>query len=121
MWQSCRVSELFDKVKNWLSIDQAGELLGISPGKVKRLIEEHSLIALKRDGQPMIPAELIVAGEPLASLKGTVILLLDLGYSLDEAISWLYTYSDVLGSTPIDSLLLGRKAPVRRLAQMVDL
>ncbi|MFM7014365.1 MAG: Rv2175c family DNA-binding protein [Actinomycetota bacterium] len=110
-----------DEISNFLTIDQAAEQLAISPGKVKRLIEEHNLIALRRDGKLMIPAELIIDGEPLPSLRGTIILLLDSGYTLDEAISWLYTPSDVLGSTPIASLLQGRKAPVRRLAQMVDL
>ena len=121
MWQSCSVSDVFEKVGSWLSIDQVAEQLGISSGKVKRLIEEHSLISIKRDGIPMIPAELIVEREPLAALRGTVILLLDLGYSLEEAKQWLYTESEVLGSTPVASLLAGRKAPVRRLAQMVDL
>jgi hypothetical protein len=69
----------------------------------------------------MIPAELIVDGEPLAPLRGTIILLLDSGYSIEESVQWLYTHSDVLGQTPLQSLLEGKKAPVRRLAQMIDL
>jgi excisionase family DNA binding protein len=110
-----------DKVSAWLSIQEVAERLGITPGKVNRLLEEHKLIAIKRDGQLMIPAELIVDGEPLASLRGTIILLQDSGYSIDEAIEWLYTDSEVLGQSPIASLLEGKKAPVRRLAQMIDL
>jgi excisionase family DNA binding protein len=110
-----------DKVSAWLSIQEVAERLGITPGKVNRLLEEHNLIAIKRDGQLMIPAELIVDGEPLASLRGTIILLQDSGYSIDEAIEWLYTDSEVLGQSPIASLLEGKKAPVRRLAQMIDL
>ena len=110
-----------DGISNWLTISEAAELLGIPKGKVNRLLEEHSLVALKRDGELMIPAELIVAGEPLAPLRGTIILLLDSGYSIEEAIDWLYTHSDVLGQTPLESLLEGKKAPVRRLAQMLDI
>lgn len=110
-----------DSVTNWLSILEVSEALGIPKGKVNRLLEEYSLVAVKKDGQLMIPAELIVDGEPLPSLRGTIILLLDSGYSIEESVQWLYTYSEVLGQTPLQSLLEGKKAPVRRLAQMLDL
>lgn len=110
-----------DNVTNWLSIDQAAEALSIPKGKVNRLLEEYSLVAQKRDGKLMIPAEFIVNGEPLASLRGTIIMLLDSGYSIEEGLDWLFTHSDVLGQTPLQSLLEGKKAPVRRLAQMLDI
>ena len=110
-----------DGISKWLTIAEAAELLGIAKGKVNRLLEEHSLVALKRNGALMIPADFIVDKEPLAPLRGTIILLLDSGYSVEEAIDWLYTHSDVLGQTPLQSLLEGKKAPVRRLAQMLDI
>lgn len=110
-----------DGVSKWLTIQEAADLLGIPKGKVNRLIEEHYLVSLKRDGEAMIPAEFIVGNEPLPALRGTIILLLDSGYNLEEAVDWLYRHSDVLGQTPLKSLLEGKKAPVRRLAQMLDL
>ncbi|CAB4626413.1 unannotated protein [freshwater metagenome] len=110
-----------DGVTNWLTILEAAELLNIPKGKVNRLLEEHTLVAVKRDGHLMIPAELIVAGEPLPPLRGTIIMLQDSGYSIEESIDWLYTHSDVLGQTPLQSLIEGKKAPVRRLAQMLDI
>lgn len=115
------MSKSTDSVTNWLTLQEAADLMGIPKGKVNRLLEEHSLVAVKRDGQLMIPAELIVDKEPLAPLRGTVILLMDSGYSIEESIDWLYTHSEVLGQTPLQSLLEGKKAPVRRLAQMLDL
>lgn len=115
------MSNSTDAVSKWLTMAEAAELLSIPKGKVNRLLEEHFLVALKRDGELMIPAELIVQGEPLPPLRGTIILLLDSGYSIEEAIDWLYTHSDVLGQTPLQSLLEGKKAPVRRLAQMLDI
>jgi len=121
VWQARGVNKSLDNVKNWLSIDEAAQLLSIPKGKVNRLLEEYALVAIKREGKLMIPAELIVAGEPLASLKGTIILLLDSGYSIEESVAWLFTESDVLGQSPLQSLLEGKKAPVRRLAQMLDL
>jgi excisionase family DNA binding protein len=59
------VNDSTDSVTNWLTILEAAEALGIPKGKVNRLLEEYSLVAVKKDGQLMIPAELIVDGEPL--------------------------------------------------------
>jgi hypothetical protein len=106
-------------VDSWLTIDEAAEQLGISASKVRRLIEEHILLAIRRDKQPMIPAHLIQNGEPLSSIRGTMLLLKDCGLSDEEAIAWIYQENSELGATPISQLLLGHKAPVRRTAQML--
>ena len=115
------MSDPLDRVSEWLTLEEVATELGTTLGKVNRLLEEYSLFAIKRDKKMMVPKELIVSGEPLASLRGTLILLHDSGYSTDEAVKWLYTESEVLGEAPIQSLLAGKKAPVRRLAQMIDL
>lgn len=104
-------------VDSWLTIDQAAEQLGISASKVRRLIEEHVLFSVRVEKQPMIPAHLIQNGEPLASIRGTLFLLLDCSLTLDEAIDWIYAENEILGRTPISALLEGHKAPVRRAAQ----
>lgn len=106
-----------EKVSDWLTLSQVAEQLGLSTGKVRRLIEEHVLFAVKVDKEPKVPAHLIINGEPLSSIRGTLLLLLDIGLSIDEAIDWLYTDNDDLGETPIAALLKGHKAPVRRAAQ----
>ncbi len=117
VWQSLRVTEPLDQITNWLTIPEAGELLGIVPGKVRRLIEEHHLIAIKADGVQKIPAEIIINGEPLPSLRGTIVLLLDSGFTLGGAIKWLYTVEDSLATTPMAALIACRKTEVRRVAQ----
>jgi len=117
VWQSLRVTEPLDQITNWLTIPEAGELLGIVPGKVRRLIEEHHLIAIKAEGVQRIPAEIIINGEPLPSLRGTIVLLLDSGFTLGGAIKWLYTVEDSLTVTPMSALIAGRKTEVRRIAQ----
>lgn len=104
-------------VKSWLTIDQAADMLGVSASKVRRLIEEHILFSVRRDKEPMIPSELIQNGEPLSSIRGTMLLLLDYGFTEAEAIQWLYTENEDLESTPMAALLKGHKAPVRRAAQ----
>jgi hypothetical protein len=106
-----------DHVKSWVTIEEAAQQLSVSPSKVKRYLEEHILFAVKIDKQLMIPAELIVGHEPLSSIRGTMLQLLDLGLTEDEAIDWLYQENDALGETPMSALLKGHKAPVRRAAQ----
>lgn len=115
------MTEPLDQVSSWLTVAEAGEALRLPPGKVKRLIEEHHLIAIKRSGELCIPAEIIIDGEPLHSLRGTISVLLDSGFTLEAAINWLYTSEPSLNSTPMQSLLAGRKSEVRRLAQSLAL
>ena len=121
MWQCVTVTDVLDSVQQWLTVPDAAEVLGIPAGKVRRLIEEHHLVALKRDGVQKIPADVIVNGEPLPSLPGTIVVLLDAGLNYQEAIEWLYTFNDALPGTPIEYLLKGHKSPVRRLAMMLAL
>lgn len=72
---------------------------------------------MRRDGVLKVPADFIKNGEALPELRGTVILLEDSGFTLDEALSWLLDEEESLGTAPVDALLAGRKAEVRRVAQ----
>lgn len=121
MWQSCHVTDVLDRVQSWITVPDAAEVLGIPVGRVRRLIEEHHLIALKRDGVLSIPSEIIVDGEPLPSLPGTMIVLLDAGLDYDSAFRWLYTEDESLPGTPMEFLLKGHKSAVRRLAMLLAL
>ena len=105
------------EVDSWITLDQAAEQLGISTAKVRRLIEEHVLFSVRIDKQPMMPAHLISNGAPLSSIRGSMLQLIDAGFTPQEAVDWLYSENDFLGGKPIDSLLKGHKAPVRRAAQ----
>ena len=108
---------MIEGVDHWLTIDEASDQLGISSSKVRRLIEEHVLFSVRIDKQPMIPAHLIQNGEPLASIRGTMLMLIDMDFTPEEAVQWLYAENENLGTTPIKALLQGHKAPVRRAAQ----
>lgn len=101
----------------WLTIPELAEVLGETPGRVRRLLDEHYLVGSRRHGAFAVPAVFIVDGRPLSSLRGTVIALQDAGFNDDEAIDWLLAEEDTLGRTPIAALLDGHKSEVRRIAR----
>ncbi|KQV05254.1 Rv2175c family DNA-binding protein [Leifsonia sp. Root112D2] len=103
--------------RQWLTIPDLVDILGIGVGRVRRLIEDRHLAAVRIDGVLKVPADFIRDGEPLSELRGTLMLLGDDGFSNDEAVAWLLESDDTLGAAPIDALRAGRKAEVRRVAQ----
>ena len=102
---------------DWLTIPELVDILGEPQGRIRRLLDDRVLIASRRKGPLKVPAVFIVDGEPLASLRGTVTVLADAGFSDDEAIDWLLSTDDTIGVAPITALLAGRKSEVRRVAQ----
>ncbi|MEF2977879.1 Rv2175c family DNA-binding protein [Subtercola sp. YIM 133946] len=103
--------------RTWLTIPDLSDRLGITPGKVRKLIEDRSLVAVRRDGVLSVPDVFLAGDQPLSELKGTIILLGDIGFSDDEIMQWLLEPESSLDAAPIDALLAGRKAEVRRIAQ----
>lgn len=101
----------------WLTIPDLTELLGLKVSQVRRLIEDRQLLASRVDGVWRVPALFVLDGEPLRELRGTLIVLADAGFDDDEAMHWLLTPEDSLGTSPIEALRTGRKTEVRRVAQ----
>jgi hypothetical protein len=101
----------------WLTIPDLVERLGLPQGKVRRLIEERTLLGRRIDGVLKVPADFLAGDEPMPELKGTVVVLLDAGYTEDEAVDWLLGEEESLGTSPVAALHAGRKAEVRRVAQ----
>jgi Rv2175c C-terminal domain of unknown function len=128
-------------VPDWLTLPDVSERLGIDVGKVRRLLQEGRLAAVRR-GDPTVlsvPADFLVpvhlanpaaptAPAPddapdaarwavLAALRGTLTVLSDAGFDTAESIEWLFTTDEVLGRTPMAALRAGSKSEVRRRAQ----
>jgi hypothetical protein len=103
--------------RTWLTVRDLSERLDLAPSRVHRLIEDHHLLALRRDGVLSVPEVFLDEEGPLPELRGTAILLADSGFSNEESMSWLLEPDDSLGVAPIDALIAGRKAEVRRVAQ----
>lgn len=111
------MTNAFDSVDEWLTVPEVAERLDVPLGKVRRFIEEHVLFSVRFDGVQKIPAHLIATGEPLPSIRGTILVLLDAGFTPETAAEWLYRVEESIGRAPIELLLEGRKSEVRRVAQ----
>lgn len=103
----------------WLTVPDLVTLLGQPVGRIHRLIEEHRLPATRRNGALQVPALCIRDGEPLSELRGTLLVLLDQGITVDEAIDWMLAEDDFLGMSPLDAMRAGGKASVRKAAQLL--
>ncbi|GGR37880.1 MULTISPECIES: Rv2175c family DNA-binding protein [Agromyces] len=101
----------------WLTVPELVELLDVSPGRVRRLIDDRHLLGRRIDGVLKVPADFLRDGAPMPELHGTAMVLHDVGFSDEEALDWLIGEEDSLGTTPIAALRAGRKAEVRRVAQ----
>jgi len=101
----------------WLTMPDLVEVLDEPLGRVRRLIDEHYLVGSRRSGVFAVPSVFIVDGHPLPSLRGTIIVLQDAGFSDDEVVDWLLADEETLGRSPIAALLAGHKSAVRRLAR----
>jgi hypothetical protein len=106
----------------WLSVPDFAAQIGVRDSRVRDLLREHHLIAVRRGENDALalPADFIVEGDHaphiLPTLRGTITVLADAGLSDDQAIEWLLTHNEELGATPLDALRSGVKAPVRRAA-----
>lgn len=115
----------FWKSYNWLTPKEAAAYLGVQDRVIRSWIKDSSLVALPapEDGKLRIVQDFLVKGAtekdysgPLEVLRGTVILLRDGGFSDEEAVNWLLSDNDSLGTTPLNALKAGRKKAVRRVA-----
>ena len=113
------VNTLETLVGNWLTLPDVAEALDLSITKVHGLINERALVSVRVTdrGIRSVPAEFITDGHVLESLKGTVAVLGDSGFSDEEIIRWLFSEDESLPGRPIDALKEGRKTEIRRRAQ----
>jgi excisionase family DNA binding protein len=111
-------SDVDTLVETWLTLPEAADLLDVPVTRVRQMIAEHQLIAVRRgeSNALMVPGDLIADGKVLKGLPGVLTLLADARYSEDEALVWLYTDDDLPGS-PVRALAENRGTEVKRRAQ----
>ena len=100
-----------------LNLPDVAERLGLPITRVHQMLRDGQLLAERRDGVLVIPAEFLAAGGVVKGLAGTITVLRDSGYSTDEMLRWLFTEDDTLPGTPIEALRSNRGREVKRRAQ----
>jgi excisionase family DNA binding protein len=105
-------------VPAWLTVPEAADLLGVGVNRVRQLVTDRQLLAVRRGDSNalMVPADFVQDGRVLKGLPGVLTLLADAKYGDDEALRWLYTDDDIPGS-PVQALVENRGTEVKRRAQ----
>lgn len=113
------MKELENLIGEWLNLPDMAEALDTDIRQVHRLIDDRKIIAVRIGEPPVrsVPAEFIMDGQVVDSLKGTLTVLRDAAFSDEEALRWLFTPDDTLPGTPMEALRQGRKTEIRRRAQ----
>ncbi|MCL3862178.1 Rv2175c family DNA-binding protein [Actinotalea sp. K2] len=131
------MTELDALVPEWLPLPDVADLLGTDVGRVRRLLQESRLLAVRVGERRIlsVPRAFLMPGtdgnhQVIPSLQGTIQLLMDAGFAPEEAITWLFTPDDSLLSlgtgetrpgTPVEALQAGHKTEIRRRAQALAL
>lgn len=102
---------------SWLTLPEVAERLDLPVSKVHQMIRDGALLAVRRDGAPRVPVELVANRTVLKHLPGVITLLRDAGYNDEEALRWLYASDDTLPGRPADALAGRATTEVKRRAQ----
>jgi hypothetical protein len=101
----------------WVNLPDIADKLDVSISKVHQMIRDGDLLAVKRDGVRLVPAELVANDTALKHLPGVLTLLRDGGYSDEEILRWLYRPDDTLDGNAAKGLGGDRAREVKRRAQ----
>ncbi|GHG17163.1 Rv2175c family DNA-binding protein [Streptomyces filamentosus] len=106
-------------VPAWLYLPDIAEMLDVEVTRVRQLVKEGQLIAVRRgeNNALQVPAAFIQDGKVVKGLVGTLTLLRDDGFSDEEMLEWLFTADPTLPGTPAQALGENRGTEVKRRAQ----
>ncbi|AGP58571.1 Rv2175c family DNA-binding protein [Streptomyces rapamycinicus] len=106
-------------VPAWLTLPDVAERLRVDVTRVRQLVKEGQLIAVRRGENRVlqVPEEFIGDGKVVKGLVGTLTLLKDDGFSDEEMLEWLFTPDPSLPGTPAQALSENRGTEVKRRAQ----
>ncbi|KOG86710.1 Rv2175c family DNA-binding protein [Streptomyces sp. NPDC050610] len=106
-------------VPAWLNLPDIAERLGVEVTRVRQLVKEGQVIAVRRGENRalQVPADFIGDAKVVKGLAGTLTLLRDDGFSDVEMLEWLFTPDPTLPGTPAQALRENRGTEVKRRAQ----
>ncbi|WP_298181944.1 Rv2175c family DNA-binding protein [Saccharomonospora sp.] len=101
-----------------LTVAEVAKTIGSSENKIRQMLRDGHLIAVRRNGELLIPADFVNAGGAIKGLPGTITVLSDAGFSRTEMLRWLYSEDETLpGLTPVNALRTNHGTEVKRRAQ----
>ena len=101
-----------------LTVAEVAKTIGSSENKIRQMLRDGHLIAVRRNGELLIPADFVNAGGAIKGLPGTITVLSDAGFSRTEMFRWLYSEDETLpGLTPVNALRTNHGTEVKRRAQ----
>ncbi|WP_312886936.1 Rv2175c family DNA-binding protein [Actinocrinis puniceicyclus] len=111
-------AELEELVPVWLTLPEVAERLALPITRTRQLLKEHQIVAVRRgDSKALsVPAAFLDGGQILKGLPGTLTLLADNHFSVEESVRWLFTPDESLPGTPVQALADNRGTEVRRRA-----
>lgn len=106
-------------VPAWLTLPDIAEMLDVEVTRVRQLVKEGQLIAVRRGENRAlhVPAAFIDGDKVVKGLSGTLTLLRDDGFTDEEMLEWLFTPDPSLPGTPAQALSENRGTEVKRRAQ----
>ncbi|MFD7688896.1 Rv2175c family DNA-binding protein [Streptomyces sp. NPDC059781] len=106
-------------VPAWLTLPDIAEMLDVEVTRVRQLVKEGQLIAVRRGENRAlhVPAAFIDEDKVVKGLTGTLTLLRDDGFTDEEMLEWLFTPDPSLPGTPAQALGENRGTEVKRRAQ----
>jgi hypothetical protein len=118
MWQAGGVTDSVTAAPaGWVTLPDVADKLDLSISKVNQMVRDGHLLAVKRDGIRVVPAELVANSTVLKHLPGVLTLLRDAGYNDEEALRWLYEPDETLDGNAARGLGGDRAREVKRRAQ----
>lgn len=101
-----------------LPLGEVSGVLGLSVNKVRQLLRDGQLLAVRRAGELFVPADFLAGDTPIKGLAGLLTVLADAGFTRTEMLRWLYTEDESLpGTTPVNALRTNHGTEVKRRAQ----
>jgi hypothetical protein len=101
----------------WMPLPDVALALAIDVMKVRQLVRERQLLAVRRDGILYVPSAFVCDGRVTKGLPGVLTLLGDARYTEEEMLDWLFRPDESLPGTPIEALRENRGTEVKRRAQ----
>ncbi|MFD0271475.1 Rv2175c family DNA-binding protein [Streptomyces sp. NPDC127106] len=110
-------------VPAWLHLPDIAEMLDVEVTRVRQLVKEGQLIAVRRGENRtlQVPADFIDGNKLVKGLTGLLTVLRDDGFSDEEMLEWLFTADETLPGTPVQALRENRGTEVKRRAQALAL